>query len=110
MSYFGECLKAYRKESSLSLKQVSERIEVTDSRLCRIEQGDLECPPEILRKLSQLYHVPVIKLFLEAGYLCEDDLCSYQQVFNGVSHLDQEEFEHVQAEIDFINNRKKGVK
>lgn len=103
---FGEKLKAYRDRSGFSMKQVNEATGITNSRLSKIERGQIECPPQDLRKLAQLYDIQIIILFIEAGYLQEDDVKDYQFVFTGVSELDDTEKEHIQLEIDFINKRK----
>jgi len=106
MSHFGEKLKEYRDKRGLSLKQVNEGTGITNSRLSKIERGQIECPPRDLRKLAQLYDIQAILLFIEAGYLHEEDVRDYKFVFEGVLELDETEREHIQSEIDFINNRK----
>ncbi len=109
MTDLGARLKAYRDGLSLSLKQVDEITGITNSRLSKIERGQIECPPRDLKKLAQLYDVQTISLFVDAGYLSEEDIVDYQFIFEGVSKLDDSEREHIQAEIDFLN-RKKGDK
>ena len=42
-----------------------------------------------------------------AGYLSEVDIKEYQFVFKGVSSLDDEEMQHIQAQIDFLNKKRK---
>ena len=106
MSDFGTRLRAYRTKLSLSLKAVSEQTGITNSRLCKIEQGKLTCRAEDLCQLSEVYHVPIVSLYLAAGFLNPKDLEEYKQVFQGVEDLDNEEMEHIQAEIDFLNRKK----
>ena len=106
MGNLGMRLRAYREGLSLSLKDVTGKTGITNSRLCKIEQGKLKCRAEDLQQLAKVYNVPVVSLFLEAGFLEPDDLEDYKKVFQGVTNLDIEELEHVQAEIDFLNRKK----
>lgn len=106
MSNLGMRLRAYRTGLSLSLKDVSDKTGITNSRLCKIEQGKLKCHAEDLQQLAKVYNVPIVSLYLDAGFLQLDDLEEYKKVFQGVTNLDVEELEHVQAEIDFINRKK----
>ena len=106
MSDLGTRLRAYRTRLSLSLKAVSDQTGITNSRLCTIEQGKLACRAEDLRQLAKAYNVPIVSLYLAAGFLKPEDLEDYKKVFQGVTDLDSEELEHVQAEIDFLNRKK----
>lgn len=107
MSNLGARLKNYREKIGLSLKQVDEATGITDSRLSRIEKGQTECPAQDLKKLATIYQTKVIPLFIQAGYLSNDDLEEYQLVFKGVGKLDTLEIQHIQVAIDLFN-RKKG--
>lgn len=108
MKDLGARLRAYRARLNLSLKDVSDKTGITNSRLCKIEQGKLKCHAEDLQSLANIYNIPIVSLYLDAGFLEPRDLDDYKKVFQGVANLDIEEFEHVQAEIDFLN-RKKGI-
>ena len=48
----------------------------------------------------------MVDLLIKAKYLSVSDLKKYQTVFKGVSILDDEEREHIQHEINFINRKK----
>ena len=102
----GETLKNKRQSLDLSLKQVCVQTGITDSRLSRIENDAAECPPSDLKKLAHLYGMSTVQLFLDAGYLDPEDLADYRRCFSGVSELDSEERDHIQAEIDFLLKRK----
>lgn len=106
MLKFGDKLKAYREELGLSLQQVKEKTGITTSRLSKMEREKISCPPEDLKKLARVYGVQTILLFMEANYLDENDISEYQQVFYGVSKLNEEERKHIQEQIDLFNKKK----
>ena len=109
MSDLGKRLKAYREKLGYTLKGVSKKTGITDSRLCKIENDHLSCPAPELKKLCELYDAPTVPLFIEAGYLDQNDLIDYQLTFSGASELDEDEKEHIQWEINkFNSDRKKG--
>lgn len=89
-----------------TLKDVSSKTGITDSRLCKIENNHQLCPADDLKKLGILYSIPIVTLFLEAGYLSKQDLTGYQMVFDGVSNLDQEEIKHIQWLINRLTQKK----
>ena len=107
MSDVGKRLKAYREKLGYTLKGVSKKTGITDSRLCKIENSRLSCHAPALKKLCDLYSVPTVSLFIEAGYLDENDLIDYQQTFSGTSELDEDEKKHIQWEINKFNNYRK---
>ena len=102
----GQTLKNKRLSLDMSLKQVCSQTGITDSRLSRIENDAAECPPSDLKMLAHVYGMSTVQLFIDAGYLDPEDLEDYQRCFSGVSQLDAEERDHVQAEIDFLLKRK----
>lgn len=106
MSDLGVRLKAYREKLGLSLSQVNKETGITNSRLSKMERDKIDCPPQDLKKLAHLYNAPVVELFVLAGYLETDDILQYQQVFQGVSTLDEQEKEHIQESIDLLNRKK----
>lgn len=106
MNSLGEHLKDCRKKLGLSQKAVTEKTGITDSRLSKIENGQLECPGKELRLLSIVYDVPVVFMFLKAGYLVPEDLKEYQYLFHGVEKLDADDRQHIQDEIDYMIRKK----
>ena len=51
MSDLGKRLKAYREKLGYTLKEVSKKTGITDSRLCKIENDHLSCPaPDLLKQ------------------------------------------------------------
>jgi transcriptional regulator with XRE-family HTH domain len=107
VSNLGERLKKSREKCGLSLKKVYEITGITDSRLSKMERGQITCTPDDLKKLAHLYNIHLIPLYVLAGYLNEEDIKEYQFVFQGVSSLDEEEMQHIQAQIDFLNKKRK---
>lgn len=107
MSNLGKRLKDYREMRGLTLKRVNEQTGITNSRLSKIERGQLVCPPADLKKLARIYEVQLISLYLEAGYIDNDDLMEYQLFFKGANELDDEEKQHIQKQIDFMISRKR---
>lgn len=107
MSELGDRLKESRENIGLSQKNVYKMIGITDSRLSKIERGQICCTPEDLKKLARLYKINLMPLYLLAGYLSEDDIKEYQFLFRGVSYLDDEEIQHIQSQIDFLNKKRK---
>lgn len=106
MNKLGKLLRKYREEINMSLKNVSDITGITDSRLSKIENGKCSCPASDLKKLAELYHVPVVTLFLTADYLKPEDLKEYQQVFKGTEYLNDQEKQHVQVGIDLLVGKK----
>lgn len=107
MSELGDRLKDSRENIGLSQKKVFEITGITDSRLSKMERGQITCSPDDLRRLSGLYNVNLIPLYMLADYLNENDIKEYQFVFRGISYLDDEEIQHIQAQIDFLNKIRK---
>lgn len=106
MNSLGLYLKTSREKSGFSQKEVYNKTGITDSRLCRIENDSTICPPNELRKLSELYQISIIDTFLMAGYITENDLRDYQMAFEGVLDLTDEEKTHIQQCIHlFIKGR-----
>ena len=109
MNNLGKRLKERREQLKYSLKEVSVKTGITDSRLCRIENGQYRQAGD-LKQLGTLYNLPVISLFLDAGFLDKKDIEIYQHVFSDVSELDDEEREHIQWLISHLAKKKGTVK
>jgi transcriptional regulator with XRE-family HTH domain len=107
MSVLGDRLKECRKKCGLSLEKVTQITGITDSRLSRMERGQINCTPDDLKKLARLYNIQLIPLYVMAGYLTEDDIKEYQLVFRGVSSLNDEEKQLIQSHIDLLNKKGK---
>ena len=107
MAEFGEYLRDCRRKKRLSLAKVYECTGITNSRLCRAENGSGGgITPIELKKLADLYCVSVIPMFIMAGYLDKLDLEEYQLGFKNAELLDPEEKKHIQAQIDFLIKKK----
>ena len=89
MSELGDYLRNARNEKGLSQAKVQTQIGITNSRLCKAEYG-----------------VPVVPLFIMAGFLETSDLEEYRSGFKNTSMLDLDEKNHIQDQIDFIIKKK----
>ena len=107
MSELGNRLKESRENIGLSQKKVYQITGITDSRLSKIERGQICCAPEDLKKLARLYKINLIPLYVLADYINEEDIKEYQFLFRGVSYLDDEEIQHIQSQVDFLNKKRK---
>jgi transcriptional regulator with XRE-family HTH domain len=70
MNQLGEVLRKLRKERGLSLRDVQDRVGISNSYLSQVERGSREPPsPKFLRRLSEAYGVSTEILLRAAGYL-----------------------------------------
>lgn len=102
-------LKIIRNEKGLSLYKVYEKTGITDSRLSKAENGawnNLKLSE--LKKLADLYEVPIIPMCMMAGFFDDSDIEEYHSGFRNVALLDDEDKQHIQAEIDYILKKKEG--
>ncbi len=107
MQNLGEYLKQLRNDCGLSLYKVYERTGITDSRLSKAENGAwYNLKLSEIRKLADLYEVPVIPMCMMAGLFDESDIEEYHSGFRNVALLDDEDKQHVQSEIDYILKKK----
>jgi len=107
MSKLGDYLKIKRNERNLSQAKVYKYTGITNSRLCKAENGaDNILRAVELKKLSILYDVPIVPLFMMAGFLDSSDLEEYQSGFKNTSMLNSDEKNHIQDQINFIIKKK----
>lgn len=107
MSELGDYLRNIRNEKRLSLENVHKEVGITNSRLCKAENGaDNILTAADLKKLSLLYDIPVVPMFIMAGFLDTSDLEEYRSGFKNTSMLDSDEKSHIQDQIDFIIKKK----
>jgi len=107
MVEIGAYLKEQRKRCGITLNTVHERTGITDSRLSRLERGEgnsLEAGE--LRKLACIYRIPVVHLFVIAGYLEESDLQDYQYGFLNAHLLSDEERANIQTQINLLTKER----
>lgn len=104
MSSIGDyLLRLLRTKRNLSLNDVFNSTGITTTRLNRIELGQVNEPsPLVLKKLSELYQVDLIKLYKMAGYLEDKDIGERVVSFSNYEILDNEECEYIQNTIDFF--------
>lgn len=108
MTQLGKLLKEQRLAKNLSMKSVFEKTGIYDSKLSRIEKGEITEPSaKLIKQLSDLYESSAVDLFIACGYLQKSDLEDYQKCFCGIDKLTSEEKAFIQALIElFLKNRR----
>ncbi|MEW4411919.1 helix-turn-helix transcriptional regulator [Clostridium sp. AN503] len=101
----GTYLKNLRLNANMSQHDVQKATNITNSILSRIEHGQLPTP-DILKQLSQLYHVDLISLYKLCGFLNNNDLLNYQHVFQNVDKLNPEEKACIQTTINLFTAKR----
>lgn len=92
---FGRILKELRKKNNLTQQQLADRIGVTKSVISFYELRERAPSPEVLIKLSYIFHVNT------------DYLLGIERVKTiDVSGLDDEDIKAVQAIIERLRNKK----
>lgn len=103
MMEIGAYLKQKRQTLNLSLSAVYAQTGITDSKLSRIERGEGRLLDlNELKKLSELYQINLVSLYLMTGYLTENDLLDYRFGFDGAALLTKEELESIQTQINLL--------
>ena len=75
----GRKLRARREELGLSLRQLAERAETTDTTIVRIEQGAYAAPaPDKLSRIAEALGLSLADVFALADYAVPGDLPSFQ--------------------------------
>jgi transcriptional regulator with XRE-family HTH domain len=73
MNALATYLRTIRKQKGLSLKKVEKAAGVSNAYLSQLERGRRNPPhPDILKRLANVYEVPVAELLSAAGYLEEE--------------------------------------
>lgn len=107
MEAIGTFLKTQRKKKKLSLKDVQFDTLITDTRLRRIENGTVKEPsPKVLKVLAEYYEISIVDLYIKAGYLTNNSVCREQRAFYNVDKLSDNEFQHIQQQIDYLIEHK----
>lgn len=103
MSTIGEYLRSVRENKQISLNDVAKATSITTSRLNRIEHNAVEEPsPHALSLLAEFYELSIVDLYIRAGYLSDDILNKCPKIFNGVEHLNDDDRDHIQQQIDYL--------
>jgi transcriptional regulator with XRE-family HTH domain len=67
MNNFGKYLKKLRKKNNFTLRQVEEKIHISNSYLSQLEQGKRNIPTlKIIIKLAKVYKISINKLIKKA--------------------------------------------
>lgn len=103
MSTLGEHLRSLRESRKLSLNDVEKAINITTTRLNRIEHNVVNEPsPRVLSALADFYDISIIDLYIRAGYLPDNVLNICPKIFNGIEHLSDDDRKHIQQQIDYL--------
>lgn len=95
MVNFGNKLKELRTQAGLTQKQLAEKMQVTKSVISYYELQERNPSPEILIKLSSIFHVTTDYLLgLEANQTLD------------ISGLDDEDIQLLQHTINVLRNKK----
>ena len=98
-------LKKIRNEKHLSMQQVCNNVEITNSVLCRLEQDGIKTPdPRALNKLAKYYNLNIVDLYVKAGYI--DELIEHSTAFANTDNLTSKEVLYIQQLIDLFNENK----
>ena len=107
MDEIGTVLRRLRKENNYSLKDVYRLTGISDSRLSRIENNDKSPSIEDVKRLSLCYSPPLFSLLKQSGYISMDSLSTAERGFQDIPLLSEEEYEHIQHEIDIFTRERK---
>jgi Uncharacterized protein conserved in bacteria len=104
----GQYLKQMRTHCGLSLKKVQAKTGISDSKLSRIEgcSPRSEPGPAVLLTLSKLYNFNLVECYRATGYLDEESLSSYKQVFQNTELLNQDERVLIQNLINMLTKER----
>ena len=106
----GSYLKQSRKESGLTLRDVEEKIGISNAYLSQLENQKISNPsPQILHKLADCYNISYDRLMELAGYPVPEKE-SHGPAFRKESDFDdltREEKENVLEYIRFLRSRRR---
>ena len=109
MEKLGDFLKKKREESTLTLRQVEKKTQISNAYLSQLENNKIVKPsPTILKKLAQTYNASYHRLMTIAGYPME--LEEEQITFRtsqGLEDLSREEEKEMLDYLRFIRRRKR---
>jgi|SRR5579871_1777491 len=73
MENFGEYVRELRKQNRLTLKEAEKRGVASNAYLSQLERGRRKRPhPDILKRMADVYNVPLNELMIAAGYLAAE--------------------------------------
>lgn len=109
MDNLGRVLKKRREQLDLSLRDVEEKISVSNAYLSQIENEKITQPaPKILLKLSDFYELSYSKLMNLAGHPLETKLNKkiFFRTSNGLKEISRDEEQELLHYLKFMRNRK----
>jgi transcriptional regulator with XRE-family HTH domain len=108
MNYnLGAFLQKARKNCRLTLRDVQEKIGVSNAYLSQLENGKISSPsPNTLFQLSKLYQVSYEHLMSLAGYPSPSEKVA-SRIATDFNELTPEEKERVEEYIEFLKTRRR---
>ena len=107
MNKLGKALRTIRTKKHIVLKTVYSEIGISDSKLCKLENGRSKFLLCDFFKLVRYYDVSPINVLMKCGYLNGSDLSAYCRMFNNADKLGNDDMKLVQEIIDRLT--RKGV-
>ncbi len=99
--HLGEILKTVREDRGLSLDAVAHKTELTDSRICHIEQNG-DCSVAELSCLAEVYSKAVIDLLNDSDSLNEHDRRILYSVVPGFEKLSEDSRSHLMESVNAL--------
>lgn len=97
----GAYLKRVRRNKGYSLAEVAGKLQSTDSRISRIEEGNVAEPsPLLIKQMSELYQIDLLDLLLRFGYIDSKNI----SILNGLKNADRLTAEQLEAVQKHINS------
>jgi transcriptional regulator with XRE-family HTH domain len=104
----GTFLQKARKNCRLTLRDVQEKIGVSNAYLSQLENGKISSPsPNTLFQLSKLYQVSYEHLMSLAGYPSPSETQVASRIATDFNELTPEEKERVKEYIEFLKTRRR---
>lgn len=105
MDKLGKALRTIRNKKHIALKTVYSDIGISDSKLCKLENGLSEILLCDFFKLVRYYGVSPINVLMKCGYINDRDASIYCLMFNNADKLGNEDIKLVQELIDRLTKR-----
>jgi transcriptional regulator with XRE-family HTH domain len=112
---FGGYLKKLREDRGLTLRQVEEKVKISNAYLSQVERGMRAIPTfKILEKLASVYGVPIGDLTKRAGQeISKKKVDSKVQsaevdfICRGYENLDEEKKKDLQSYLRYLQQKEK---
>lgn len=115
MSNLGETLKSLRNQKKYTLKEIEEKLGISNAYLSQLENGKVKKPSaNTLYKLAKLYNIDLDVLLYAAGIIEENPVEERREMTKFISQLQyssdgltKEQKESVLQYLEFLKSRNK---